>query len=354
MFSPQTGVDWGYKQDKSYVFDGIFDQNSATADVYQQALEPAIRNILNGYNSTILAYGMTGAGKTFTMFGDIYNSLGGLKVHPGIVSLIVKDLFSAFERESDNGYDFSIKLSYLEIYNEHARDLLIPSTEDLMIVEDPLRGTVIPNISELLIKSHDEILKLILQGNARRIMASTHANQFSSRSHAIIQLSIEKRSKAKNTIDSCLQSKLCLVDLAGSERAAASDNRGLRHREGANINRSLLALGNCINILSDSNKKGAFVPYRDSKLTRLLKDSLGGNTRTVMLACVSPAYTAYEETVNTLNYASRARNIKKKITKNVKEVDLHVSQYKEVIESLRLEVERLKVKLAESASKIAY
>lgn len=133
-----------------------------------------------------------------------------------------------------------------------------------------------------------------------------------------------------------------MIDLAGSERAAASDNRGQRMVEGANINKSLLALGNCINILSDKGKAGSFVPYRDSKLTRLLKDSLGGNTKTIMIACISPAFTAYEETSNTLKYASRAKNIKRSTTRNVKEVEMHVSKYKDIIEGLRWEIENLK------------
>jgi len=136
-----------------------------------------------------------------------------------------------------------------------------------------------------------------------------------------------------------------MIDLAGSERAAATENKGQRMVEGANINRSLLALGNCINILSDKGKAGSFVPYRDSKLTRLLKDSLGGNTKTIMIACISPSFMAYEETVNTLKYASRARNIKRKTTKNVKEVEMHVSRYKEVIDSLRTEIESLRGQL---------
>ena len=156
-------------------------------------------------------------------------------------------------------------------------------------------------------------------------MASTSANTFSSRSHAIVQINVECRLKTKEVLDQVTVSKLSLIDLAGSERAATSDNKGQRMVEGANINRSLLALGNCINILSDKSKNGQFVPYRDSKLTRLLKDSLGGSTRTIMIACISPSYHCFEETVNTLKYASRARNIKKKARRNIKEIDGHIS-----------------------------
>ena len=156
-------------------------------------------------------------------------------------------------------------------------------------------------------------------------MAPTGANQFSSRSHAILIFSIEGRSRTRGIKEGIFYSKLQLIDLAGSERAAATENRGQRMVEGANINKSLLALGNCINILSDKAKAGSFVPYRDSKLTRLLKDSLGGNTKTIMISCINPSYLAYEETVNTLKYASRARNIKKKTVRNTREVEMHVS-----------------------------
>jgi kinesin family protein 18/19 len=156
---------------------------------------------------------------------------------------------------------------------------------------------------------------------------------------------VEGRNKKRNVKEEVFYAKLQMIDLAGSERAAASDNRGQRMVEGANINKSLLALGNCINILSDKAKAGSFVPYRDSKLTRLLKDSLGGNTKTLMIACISPAHSAYEETVNTLKYASRARNIKRVTTRNVKEVEMHVSKYKDIIENLRGEIESLRTQL---------
>ena len=185
-------------------------------------------------------------------------------------------------------------------------------------------------------------MKLIDQGNGRRTMASTSSNQFSSRSHAILILSIEKRNLLEPS--QIIFAKFCLVDLAGSERALISDVKGIRMTEGANINKSLLALGNCINILSDSNKKGAFVPYRDSKLTRLLKESLGGNTKTIMIACLSPSNLSYEETLNTLKYANRAKNIKRKVNKNIREIE-DVTEYKGIIETLKNEIDNLKEQL---------
>ena len=339
------------REERSYVFDNVFDDQDSTLDIYSQVLTPAISNVLSGYNSTVLAYGMTGAGKTYTMFGDIYNSNLGVNLNSdqGLITLMVQDLFHTFAEEEKNGFQFRMKFSYLEIYNEQIRDLLAQQTnESLMIIEDPVKGVIIPNLSSHSIHEYKNIIDLIILGNSKRTMASTNANQFSSRSHAILQIIVEKRQKTRNVVEQYTQSKLFLVDLAGSERAAVSDNRGLRQVEGANINRSLLALGNCINILSDPNTKGAFVPYRDSKLTRLLKESLGGNTKTIMIACISPFYTAYEETLNTLKYASNARKIKKKVVKNVNEVEMHVSQYRDVINSLKTEIDSLKQRLQDS------
>ncbi len=181
-------------------------------------------------------------------------------------------------------------------------------------------------------------------------MAATGSNEFSSRSHCLIQIGLERRSRSRTLCEQVLRAKLCMVDLAGSERAAVSENRGIRMQEGANINRSLLALGNCINMLSDVRKKGSFIPYRDSKLTRLLKDSLGGNTQTIMLACIAPTYLTAEETVNTLKYANRARRIQRDIVQNVSEVDVHVSLYREIINSLRAEIDMLKRQLSEKTT----
>lgn len=191
------------------------------------------------------------------------------------------------------------------------RDLLDVKQSQLMIVEDPMRGVFVPELREIDVDHPSEIIELVVEGNERRTMASTSANQFSSRSHAILQISIKTTENTLGMSNQTFYSKLSLIDLAGSERAASTSNRGQRMVEGANINKSLLALGNCINILSDKNKIGSFVPYRDSKLTRLLKDSLGGNTKTCMIACISPSYFYYEESINTLKYAERARNIKK-------------------------------------------
>lgn len=276
---------------------------------------------------------MTGAGKTHTMLGSVSSQ----KHEKGIACLAVDDCIEIMQSKNNQ---FVLKLSYLEIYNEHVRDLL-GSGENLLVVEDPLKGIIIPNLKEFEITSSNEAKEIIDEGNTIRVMASTAANQFSTRSHAVLQLTLEQMT-IKDNQNCIISSKLCLIDLAGSERAAATENRGQRMVEGANINRSLLALGNCINILSDCNKRGKFVPYRDSKLTRILKDSLGGNTQTVMIACVSPASSALEETLNTLKYAERARNIKNKVVQNTKSADTNVSEYKDIISSLKQEIDGLK------------
>lgn len=188
-------------------------------------------------------------------------------------------------------------------------------------------------------------MSLLQIGNKRRTTEATNANQTSSRSHAICQIQLSVKDKLQNTENEVLCGKLSLIDLAGSERGTVTENRGIRLREGAKINTSLLALANCINALGDKTKKGFFVPFRDSKLTRMLKDSLGGNCKTVMIATVSPASSQNEETINTLKYANRAKNIKMRVEPNKKMVYLHISAYKSIIADLRDEIDKLKAQL---------
>ncbi len=307
---------------------------------------PLIDSVMSGINATCFAYGMTGSGKTHTMLGDIYHTSTG---EAGVCTQAISELFSRIHADAKNDYD--VRASYLEIYNEQVRDLLCAIRKNkyglgLLIVEDPVKGVIVPELTEYSLTTAEDLLELMLKGNQLRTMAETRANQFSSRSHAIINITIEARNKVRGVTDEVSVAKLCIVDLAGCERAAVSSNRGIRMLEGGKINRSLLALGNCINMLSDKAKaSSSFIPYRDSKLTRLLKDSLGGNTKTVMIACVSPGDNCYEETVNTLKYAERAKRINKKISKNVREVAAHVAEYKEIISSLRAEITTLRTQL---------
>jgi len=261
------------------------------------------------------------------------------KYETGICVYAIDYLFSKIESNKEKV--FSIKISYLEIYNEQVIDLLDEkSSNNLMIIEDIHKGILVPDLSEFNVKSSKELITLIMKGNSKRTMAATGENLFSSRSHAILQIVIDQKTKLRDLKEEILISKFLLVDLAGSERSGLE--KGIRTHEGKNINKSLLSLGNCINILSDKSKKGAFVPYRDSKLTRLLKDSLAGNIMSVMIACVSPAPTCYDETVNTLKYALKAKKIEKTVHKNIKEVEVHISQYKDIIDSLKGEIEQLK------------
>lgn len=228
------------------------------------------------------------------------------------------------------------------MYNENIRDLLGDTEEYLDLREDPIAGPTVAGITEIEASTSLEIMNLLHRGNEKRSQQATAANEVSSRSHAVLQVVVECKDKAPGTVSHVKVGKLSLVDLAGSERAANTKNRGARLVEGANINRSLLALGNCINALGEKGNKGNFVPYRDSKLTRLLKDSLGGNCRTVMIANISSAESSFEETLNTLKYANRAKNIKTNVQRNVLDVNHHISEYVNLIANLRSEIKVLK------------
>lgn len=232
-------------------------------------------------------------------------------------------------------------------------DLLEKSSGHLELREDPELGIIVAGLRCIKVHSADKILELLNLGNSRRKTESTEANETSSRSHAVLEITVKRkqRNKYRNQV---MRGKLSLVDLAGSERASETNNRGQKLRDGANINRSLLALANCINALGKQQKKGlAYVPYRNSKLTRILKDSLSGNSQTVMVATISPAGSQYHHTINTLKYADRAKEIKTHLQKNIGTIDTHVSDYQRMIDSLQIEVYRLKRELAEKESQLS-
>ena len=234
--------------------------------------------------------------------------------------LILQDLFKTIQEHTEK--NITLKMSYVEIYNEVIRDLLLANCKDtyLDLRDDPDKGVCIAGVTEYIVREPREVMNMLTTGNRRRSTEATKANAESSRSHAICQIMLVTKDKIKNTEEEQLCGKLSLIDLAGSERGTVTENRGIRLREGAKINTSLLALANCINALGDKTKKGSFVPFRDSKLTRMLKDSLGGNCKTVMIATISPASKQYEETINTLKYANRAKNIKMRVEPNKKMV----------------------------------
>ena len=336
-------------REQTYAFDFAFDKHSTQKFVFENSTKFLIEGVALGYNATVFAYGATGAGKTYTMLGDEGN--------PGIMPLTLKELFREVDKYKDREY--KIKFWYLEIYNENIRDLLKfidrpnnafinEDNEYLDLREDPIKGITVSGITEVNVDNSNDMLKILKRGNRNRTIEATGANETSSRSHAIFQLSLEYKDRNSGIDYEIKYSKLSLVDLAGSERASATQNRGLRLIEGGNINRSLLTLGNCINALCDAASKGLkkiYVPYRDSKLTRLLKDSLGGNARTVMIANVSPSINTFDDTYNTLKYANRAKNIKTIVSRNVLNARYHISNYVNIINSLKSEIIYLKKQL---------
>jgi len=267
-------------REQRFVFDLLF-KEATNEEVYAETADRMVNPALSGINACVFAYGPTGSGKTYTMLGN--------QDDPGIAVLTIRELYRRMQADEEHAYD--LKISYVEIYNEAIRDLLIPNSGYLDLRDDPQKGVVIAGVNEFGVESTEQIMNLLTAGNKRRTTEATNANQTSSRSHAIFQIVISVRDKLKNTTIDILTGKLSLIDLAGSERGTVTENRGIRLLEGAKINRSLLALANCINALGDKTKKGFFVPYRDSKLTRMLKDSLGGNCKTVMIANISPAVT---------------------------------------------------------------
>ncbi|CCH60292.1 hypothetical protein TBLA_0C04960 [Henningerozyma blattae CBS 6284] len=324
-----------------FIFDKLLDQNSTQQHVFQSTTEPLLDSILDGYNGTVFAYGATGCGKTYTISGTPEN--------PGIIFLTLQSLFNKIENLKDTK-EISISLSYLEIYNESIKDLLDPtiSSKKLVIREDANNKISVSNLSTYSPATIEEVMDLIIQGNLNRTTSSTHANETSSRSHAVLQIHLTQQNKLNNDINSTEQlfSTLSIIDLAGSERAASTKNRGETLLEGANINKSLLALGNCINALcintSSHSQQQIHIPYRDSKLTRLLKFSLGGNCKTVMIVCVSPSSKHYDETLNTLKYANRAKEIKTKIIRNQLSLNRHISSYLKMITQQKQEIENLR------------
>ncbi|XP_069692259.1 kinesin-like protein KIF18A [Periplaneta americana] len=327
----QNFRDIGKKQRKEleFSFDRVFDCGASNNSVFEGSTKDIVACLLDGYNCSVFAYGATGAGKTFTMLGS--------KETPGITYLTIVELYRQME-DLFNEKEFELGVSHLEVYNENVQDLLQPSGP-LHLRDDGSNGMMIPGLSVHRIKDAEELFMLMARGNKNRTQHPTDANAESSRSHSVFQLYIRMTNRLNRHIKLM---KLSMIDLAGSERGSATGCKGVRFAEGANINKSLLALGNCIKSLADGLKH---IPYRDSKLTRLLKDSLGGNCQTVMIANVSPSSSSYEDTYNTLNYATRAKKIKQMMKKNIITGYLSVSQYSKMVETLTAEVESLQQKL---------
>ena len=307
---------------------------ASQSDVYDEVGQPVLDWILNGYNCCVLAFGQTGAGKTWTMMGDIKSADPS---RYGLVPRICFSLFEALDHISSGDGLESVMFSHMEIYNENVRDLLAPPnvnpsngmavTEYLRVREHPTRGVFVANLTTIRVTNFEDLMSLIAIGDKNRTVGATNANAHSSRSHAIVTLTVIQRSRSapKNGLPtSALQQRVGrvhLVDLAGSERVYMTGAQGTRLREASNINRSLSVLGDVIKCLGDrgqqSGARKAHVPYRNSTLTMVLKDSLGGNAHAVMLTAVSPSSFDYEETISTLKYADRAKRVRMRVEANV-------------------------------------
>ncbi|XP_070618136.1 kinesin-like protein KIF18A isoform X2 [Erythrolamprus reginae] len=332
---PNRDITKKQNKDLKFVFDAVFDEHSTQLEIFEETTKTFLDGFLNGYNCTVLAYGATGAGKTHTMLGSPEN--------PGVMYLTMMELYNSIDRLKEDK-DCNIAVSYLEVYNEQIRDLLVNSGP-LAVREDPQKGVVVHGLTLHQPKSADEILHMLDYGNKKRTQHPTDVNASSSRSHAVFQIYLRQQDKTASINQNVRIAKMCLIDLAGSERASATKTKGAVFREGANINRSLLALGNVINALADPKRKNQHIPYRNSKLTRLLKDSLGGNCRTIIISAISPSSLFFDDTYNTLKYANRAKDIKSSIKSNVVSLDSHISQYVKICEQQKKEISMLKEKL---------
>ena len=317
---------------KGFTFDAVYDEHTIQKNFYDESCFTLIESVLEGFNGTIFAYGQTGCGKSFTMQGP-----AGVPDLKGVIPHAISHVFEAIGGSKDVGW--LVRCSYLEIYNEEIKDLLSTAKQPPKcdIKEDPDKGVFVKGLSDVVVENEADLNKLLDQGQASRTVAATAMNAESSRSHSIFTVIIEASSVGEDGREMFRAGKLNLVDLAGSERQKKTGATGALLREGAKINLSLTALGNVISALASG--KGGHIPYRDSKLTRLLQDSLGGNTKTLMVAAISPADYNYDETLSTLRYANRAKNIKNIPKINEDPKDAMLREYKDEIEKLKAMLE---------------
>ncbi|KAL5559975.1 hypothetical protein UlMin_036186 [Ulmus minor] len=344
----------------SFTYDYVYGSTGLpSAKIYDDCVAPLVEALFHGYNATVLAYGQTGSGKTYTM-GTNYTGEGG---NGGIIPKVMESIFSRIDGMKDDT-EFLIRVSFIEIFKEEVFDLLDshstalsknewgngnlqkagPARVPIQIRETVTGGITLAGVTEAEVRTKEEMASYLSRGSLTRATGSTNMNSQSSRSHAIFTIAMEQKKVGQAVNDEIgddiLCAKLHLVDLAGSERAKRTGADGMRLKEGIHINKGLLALGNVISALGDEKKRkeGGHVPYRDSKLTRLLQDSLGGNSKTVMIACVSPADTNAEETLNTLKYANRARNIQNKAVINRDPMAAQLQRMRSQIEQLQSEL----------------
>ncbi|WRT66359.1 uncharacterized protein IL334_003314 [Kwoniella shivajii] len=336
-------------KNRKYVFDQVFSMEATQEQVFEKTAKPLLAGVLDGYNATVFAYGATGCGKTHT--------ISGTEEEPGIIVRTMRELFDLVE-DTKLKYETYFQMSMVEIYNESIRDLL---SEDypacplggLKLLENEKERVKVANVTHKTPTSVDEVMEVVMLGNERRSTSFTARNSTSSRSHLVLQINVVRNEKgsevdvAKSTVtQSSTSATLSIIDLAGSEKASV--NRGQRMKEGANINKSLLALSGCISALCQPPVRGVrqHVPYRDSKLTRLLKFSLGGNCRTVMINCISPSSKDIEETNNTLLWADKAKKVSTKVSRNTAGVELRTAQWIQKIVTLEATIKSLEAQLA--------
>ncbi|MEQ2314469.1 hypothetical protein AMECASPLE_012447 [Ameca splendens] len=316
---------------KVFTFDSVYGWNSKQRDIYDDAVRPLVESVLHGFNGTIFAYGQTGTGKTYTM--------QGLSKDPekrGVIPNSFEHIFTQISRSQNQKY--LVRSSYLEIYQEEIRDLLCKdNNKKLELKENPDYGIYVKDLSSVVTKNATEIEHVMNIGNQSRSVGFTNMNERSSRSHAIFLVTVECSERGPDGEDHIRVGKLNMVDLAGSERQSKTGAKGKRLKEAAKINLSLSALGNVISALVDG--RSTHVPYRDSKLTRLLQDSLGGNAKTVMIAAVGPAHKSFNETLATLRYASRAKKIKNKPRINEDPKDALLREFQQEIARLKAQLE---------------
>ncbi|PYI25083.1 kinesin-domain-containing protein [Aspergillus indologenus CBS 114.80] len=358
---PKSQARGKVQEDKSFVFDNSFwshntkDKHYATQeDVYNCLGEEFLDHNFEGYHTCIFAYGQTGSGKSYTMMGT--------SEQPGLIPRTCEDLFQRIETAEAPDISYNVRVSYFEVYNEHVRDLLVPRTEPphyLRIRESPTEGPYVKDLTEVTVKDYGEIMRYMRKGDMSRTVASTKMNDTSSRSHAVFTITLKQIHHDLSTDETTERTaRIRLVDLAGSERAKSTEATGQRLREGSNINKSLTTLGRVIAALADpqqgrpAKRKGKdIVPYRDSILTWLLKDSLGGNSKTAMIACISPS--DYEETLSTLRYADQAKRIRTRARVNqdhlsAAERDKQIAEMAETIRTLQLSVSQATANRRES------
>ncbi|XP_062195793.1 kinesin-like protein KIN-5C [Phragmites australis] len=345
----------GKQFDRVFTFDKVFGPTAKQRDLYDQAIIPIVNEVLEGFNCTIFAYGQTGTGKTYTMEGECRRAKSGpkgqLPADAGVIPRAVKQIFDTLERQNT---EYSVKVTFLELYNEEITDLLGPeeipkvALEDrqkktLPLMEDGKGGVLVRGLEEEIVMNADEIFSLLERGSAKRRTAETLLNKQSSRSHSLFSITIHIKEATPEGEELIKCGKLNLVDLAGSENISRSGAREGRAREAGEINKSLLTLGRVITALVEHL---GHVPYRDSKLTRLLRDSLGGRTKTCIIATVSPSVHCLEETLSTLDYAHRAKSIKNRPEVNQKMMKTTL------IKDLYGEIDRLKAEVYSAREKV--